>query len=430
MLCDEPCKKSAGCAAWALALLCLASCGAPASPSAPAEADTLRSARLFDSIIISREGEAGEPRRLIAVHFDPELGISFTDIGPFHPGGPLPDPRQILAEVDAADVNVSTSSFLSIADRVAEATAGQPPPQRWGYAYEGGQLRLFFDRRATMSGLIVVGIIGALAVAAVIFAVVFFRRLRREQAKRKALMMTHEQQVDAQERERARIAREIHDGPIQNLHALRMGASVQAAGGSADIDTNLTEISLELRAIAEGLRPPSLGRFGLAAALEAHVERTRKRRPDIRISTRLDEDGVSDDDPDRPYIAERARISLFRVAQEALNNAIEHASATRITLALTFDPNPHAPEQVILEVVDDGQGMNGPIGLDVSALIEAGHFGLAGMYERAELLGGTLSVQPVSPTSGAEAHRGTCLQLAVPWTHVSASPAEALPKKR
>ena len=411
--------------------MCLASCGAPASPSAPAEADTLRSARLFDSIIISREGEAGEPRRLIAVHFDPELGISFTDVGPFDPDGPPPDPREVLGNVDSADVHVSTSSFLSIADRVAEATAGQPSPQRWGYAYEGGQLRLFFDRRSTISGLIAVGIIGALAAAAVVFALIFFRRLRREQAKRKALMMTHEQQVDAQERERARIAREIHDGPIQNLHALRMGASVQTAAGadaSTDIDTNLTDISMELRAIAEGLRPPSLGRFGLVAALEAHVQRIRKRRPDIRISTRLDEDGTAHGDPGRPHLAERARISLFRVAQEALNNAIEHASAEHITLALTFDPNPHAPEQVILEVVDDGRGVNGPIGLNVSALIEAGHFGLAGMYERAELLGGTLSVQNVSPANGAR--RGTRLHLTVPWSHVSAAPTEPLPKNR
>ena len=139
----------------------------------------------------------------------------------------------------------------------------------------------------------------------------------------------------------------------------------------------------ELRTISEALRPPALGPFGLAAALRVHAERFESLYSGVRVTCDLDDDGRS--------LPEGVRLALFRVAQEAMTNAVKHGtpSVVRVTFRLG--------DVVELAVADDGSGYVVP--MDLGAYAADGHFGLAGMAERAEAVGARLEVDS-TPGSG------------------------------
>jgi signal transduction histidine kinase len=133
----------------------------------------------------------------------------------------------------------------------------------------------------------------------------------------------------------------------------------------------------EVRAIAENLRPPALGPFGIAAALETLAERIGEQHPYVTVIADVEAGGV-EPEGDVP-------LALFRIAQEALNNAVEHADPSVIVLR-------YRPAPLHLEVTDDGSGFAWP--RDLGALRRDGHFGILGIAERVELIGGKLSVTP------------------------------------
>ena len=142
-------------------------------------------------------------------------------------------------------------------------------------------------------------------------------------------------------------------------------------------------IARELRAIAEGLRPPALGRFGLAAALSAHANRVKERYKTVAVALHLDEDDTGPN-----AIPDIARSALFRIAQESITNAIEHGGASRILVSLDL---PEAEGSIVLDIRDNGEGLPwGDAQPDLSALADDGHFGLVGMHERVTAIGGTL----------------------------------------
>jgi len=231
---------------------------------------------------------------------------------------------------------------------------------------------------------------GAIASLLVGGAFVGGRLWRRERRRQQSEAEARLRALQAREAERTRLAREIHDGPLQDVHALRL------LPADTDLSGEATRIARELRAIAEGLRPPALGRFGLAAALAAHAARVKERYPGVEIGLDLDEDGPQ-------TLPELTRAAFFRVAQEAVTNAVEHGRAQRVHIALrlpgggvdpgaTREPS-SATQDLRLEVLDDGEGLPwGPRGPDLEALVEGGHFGLVGMYERASAVGGTLTL--------------------------------------
>jgi signal transduction histidine kinase len=79
-------------------------------------------------------------------------------------------------------------------------------------------------------------------------------------------------------------------------------------------------------------------------------------------------------------------LAIYRIAQEAIHNAIQHADASEIAVRLT-----QYPDRLRMTVTDDGQGI--PNGTDLGRFVATGHFGLAGMRERAAMIGGKLEVQ-------------------------------------
>jgi signal transduction histidine kinase len=193
--------------------------------------------------------------------------------------------------------------------------------------------------------------------------------------------------------ERSRLARDLHDAVSQKLFSLRARARAAAvlagrdpARAAAEMEAVAqlgAEAHAELRAVIDGLAPPELGEAGLAESLRRYAV----------LAGRAHGVAVDFSATELPPLDERQEAALYRVAQEALHNALRHAGAGRITIGLS-----RSPRRVILEVGDDGRGFEpgAPEGL-----------GFASMRGRAEAVGGTLTIRSAPGT-------GTTVRLAVP----------------
>ncbi len=202
---------------------------------------------------------------------------------------------------------------------------------------------------------------------------------------REALQLAHRRLLDAREDERQRLARDLHDGPLQAL----LGLSYQLRAQSRHAPDPTVQQALEslrqdalatvkeIRHICAHLRPPALDLLGLPAAMVAHAEDLEDRS----------EAHVHLDVPETPKeLPDVAAISVFRLYQEALHNALRHSRAETIHVRLHItDTACH------LRVTDDGCGF--PVPLTLTELAQRGHFGLLGMQERVDALSGTLKVQ-------------------------------------
>jgi signal transduction histidine kinase len=199
-----------------------------------------------------------------------------------------------------------------------------------------------------------------------------------------------------QEAERARLARELHDGPVQELIALGQQAEMaQRLVERGDIaraqalleDLRATELETvkELRRLIGALRPAYLEDLGFLPALEMLVQEAAER---TTARVELEKEG-----PVRRF-GPQVELAAYRIAQAALNNTIQHAQAQHILVRIRCDP-----DGLALSVVDDGVGFTLPPGPDV--LTRAGHFGLVGMQERATRVGGTLQVH-TTPGEGTQ----------------------------
>jgi signal transduction histidine kinase len=190
--------------------------------------------------------------------------------------------------------------------------------------------------------------------------------------------------------ERQRLARELHDSVSQALYGIALGTSTartlldrDPAQATAPLDyvLSLAHAGLaDMRALIFELRPESLALEGLCVALTKQAESLRARHGmDVQVSL-----------CDEPQVTPDVKEALYRIAQEALNNAVKHARASRLELRLE-----QRAEAIMLEVCDNG------IGFDPSGSFP-GHLGLHSMRERAERLGGTVEIES-APGRGARA---------------------------
>ncbi len=199
-----------------------------------------------------------------------------------------------------------------------------------------------------------------------------------------------------QEAERARLARELHDGPVQELIALgqraEMAQRLVERGETERTQTLLEELrSAELETVAElrrligALRPIYLEDLGFLPALEMLVQQTAGRAP---ARVRLEREDTAH------RCTPEVELAAYRIAQEALNNALQHAQAQNIVVRVRCDR-----EGLVLSITDDGVGFTLPPRPDI--LTQADHFGLVGMQERATRLGGTFHVR-TAPGEGTQ----------------------------
>ena len=236
----------------------------------------------------------------------------------------------------------------------------------------------------TFSAQVAIALVNARAVAAE-------REHIRETARREAVVVMERAEADslrraieAQEAERTRIARELHDEAGQMLTALALHLraleedvdSEAIRARLAALRRSVGEASSGIREIAVRLRPPALTEHGLADAIEEQAAQLRAAGLPVEVDLR----GIDE------VLREEAQTVLFRVVQEALTNAARHSRATTVSIVTSAHGG-----RLRLVVEDDG------VGFDPAA--PTTHLGLAGIRERVEMIGGELRIES-SPGAG------------------------------
>jgi len=200
--------------------------------------------------------------------------------------------------------------------------------------------------------------------------------------------------VQAQEVERRRLARELHDETGQALTSILLGLGAveraettdEAHAAAAELRTLVVETLQDVRRLAVELRPSALDDFGLEPALRRLGQSVREAGGlDVQVETMLGGERLAPD----------VETAVYRIVQEALTNVIKHANAARASIVVT-----RKPDGVLVMIEDDGRGFDPAASRD-------GGLGLLGMRERVELLDGTLQVE-------AEPGQGTTLIVTLP----------------
>ncbi|MBE3117984.1 MAG: ATP-binding protein, partial [Candidatus Atribacteria bacterium] len=214
---------------------------------------------------------------------------------------------------------------------------------------------------------------------------------RQLQAAQKSLHSYIGAITQGQEAERLRLARELHDDTIQSLIALKQRvqlARMPRKKGSPvpeleELESLIEQTIDDLRRTTRALRPIYLEDLGLIAALEMLVRETGQ---SSGLLVDFNSSGT-----ERRLPAE-VELALYRMVQEALNNAVHHAQARHLTVRMEFNS-----QAARLEITDNGKGFEVP--KTPAEFTPQGHFGLLGLYERAELIGAHLEIRS-SPGKG------------------------------
>jgi signal transduction histidine kinase len=203
--------------------------------------------------------------------------------------------------------------------------------------------------------------------------------------------------VEIQENERLYIARELHDETGQLLTLLRLDLVTLETQANqpeavlkkvADMEKTLNAISESLRNVALALRPASLDHLGLVPALHQHLESVGER---YKLKINFEPGSFQE------RLPANIETELYRIAQEALTNIVRHARASRVDVRLGVHNN-----KLIVVIEDNGNGF------DPEKVPDAGHLGLFGMRERAEMIGGKLTIESKPGT-------GTTITVAVDY---------------
>jgi two-component system sensor histidine kinase UhpB len=206
----------------------------------------------------------------------------------------------------------------------------------------------------------------------------------------------------AQEAERGRLARELHDEVVQQLVALghsvdrvgrllERGEAEQASERLRAIRGGITALVGELRTVIGDLRPPALEELGLLPAVELLLQRG-EGAPEVALLVQGEE----------RRLAPQSELALFRIVQEAWSNIRRHAHASHVDVTFRY-----APDGLVVSVADDGVGFTPPQEHEAPD----GHWGVRGMSERAELTGGQIAL-------ASAPGQGTTLTARIPYPGV------------
>lgn len=250
---------------------------------------------------------------------------------------------------------------------------------RWdregGTSWERWEVRPWYNPEGTIGGILI-----------------FAENITRRKQMEEAISGMSRKMIDAQEQERSRIARELHDDVSQQLAllAVELDQLDQTSPDSPAVHSHLQEMKLRISTITQDLQNLShqlhsskLEYLGLAAAARGLCREVSEKNS---LSVAFKENGVSRSLP------REVSLSLFRILQQALHNAVEHSGARRIEVRLSEHPN-----EVHLEVKDPGRGF------DMSAAMQGAGLGLLSMRERARLVGGEITIDS-RPMHGTKIH--------------------------
>ena len=316
------------------------------------------------------------------------------------------DPYRTTSSYDDAEYVVShTHAWITIAgvgDSIVAATIpsdvvggvarihtqvyAEPSGLSVGYN-EAGRLRFTVDESMRVTSIVGLGLVALTLVS--IGLLLQALRVRRTSARfRRRILATREA-------ERRRIASDLHDGPVQQLHHLMFQCDRARNDGGmfSAFRDDLQIVSRELRDICSELRPPMLTNFGLSQALRSLIAEWSNRFPGVTVH--------ADIDPDLARAAdEAAQLTVYRTVQESLNNVIKHSQATEVEVRA------HRRGTTLETSVRDN-GIGFAARTDWSRLEEDGHLGLSLAAQRAQSVGGRLSIR-------SAIGRGTTVTLVVP----------------
>ncbi len=201
----------------------------------------------------------------------------------------------------------------------------------------------------------------------------------------------------AQLAERSRLARELHDSVTQSLYSvslyaeaavrlLNAGQAPKAQQHLQDVRKTAQEALREMRLLIFELRPPALEQNSLVAALHARLDAVES-RGGIHANLRIQ---------GKEALPLAIQSELYHIAMESLNNALKHARAQNVDVGLQFEPH-----SVRLEITDDG------VGFELALAASSGGFGIAGIRERAQRMGGTLQIMSAPG-------KGTTVKVEIP----------------
>lgn len=238
----------------------------------------------------------------------------------------------------------------------------------------------------------VIGVLSAAVLAAGLLTVVLISNLMT-----RPLRELSKRLLTVQEQERVRISREVHDELGQALTAMKIDVQhlIRERGDLTEplgkVSKCIDEIVDIVRRIAADLRPAILDDLGVTAALEQQLRR-------VRESTGMKTALTVDEEPELDMLT---GVTLYRIAQEGLANVVRHANATEVEVTLAVRDG-----AAVLTIRDDGQGIR------TDQVASPSSLGLLGMRERAELLGGSVTIN-------GQPGRGTVLTVTLPLSHAS-----------
>jgi two-component system, NarL family, sensor histidine kinase DegS len=228
-----------------------------------------------------------------------------------------------------------------------------------------------------------------------------FRNVTEQRRRERGLEAYTHRIIEAQEEERRRIARDIHDGPLQStvllyrqldlLESIGRQPTPPSEAQLATIRASVESIADELRGFSRNLRPSILDDLGLVPAVRWLID-------DLQQRTGVHARFVVNGDPFA--LVKSDELALFRIVQESLRNAERHSSASHIVVTLSY-----ASDEVSLTVEDNGVGISSSA--ELPDPIHTNSLGILGMQERAKLIGGTFDI------SSAEVN-GTRVHISLP----------------
>jgi signal transduction histidine kinase len=218
--------------------------------------------------------------------------------------------------------------------------------------------------------------------------------------------------LSEREQERKHLARELHDQIIQDLLSFNYELEEMKteetilpamANDLSDVHQGIRELIDNLRRICGDLRPLTIDSLGLGAALQSYTSDW-SARTGIKVVLNLD--------TNLGRLPEAAELSIFRIAQEGLNNVWRHAQASCVQVSLQHS----SPRMLMFSLRDDGLGLAEDF--DPASLAANGHYGLIGISERVTLLGGRFHLQRIP-------EGGSLLLVEIPHPKVDFNPETA-----
>lgn len=192
--------------------------------------------------------------------------------------------------------------------------------------------------------------------------------------------------IDSIESERSHLARDLHDNPLQTLNGvLFLLADINSTGLDPEnrqkfdqVRSIVRDVANALRVTCGELRSPSLNSFGLKKGIVAYFDRFNELYPGIEISLVFE--------GDHNHLPERLSLALYRILQESMANVLRHAEATHVDIRVKM-----VEDLISVRIADNGVGFQLPASM--VDFMRMGHYGLAGIAERVEMIGGTLAIE-------------------------------------